>query len=199
MARKRQSEVESQDAEAAPPLRLEWRSPAELAENPRNWRRHPAEQTAALADVLSEVGWAGACLLNERTGRLIDGHARRKVAMEQGCERVPVLVGSWSEADEAKILATLDPLSAMARRDEDALRSLLADVATDSAPLRALLDSLAAPAPTLLPPAPDPAPPQDFPAYDETIPVEHRCPRCGYRWSGNGSVDEEDRDGDDGD
>lgn len=26
---------------ARPPLRLEWRSPAELTENPANWRRHP--------------------------------------------------------------------------------------------------------------------------------------------------------------
>lgn len=127
---------------APPPLRLEWRSPAELAENPANWRRHPDAQTAALADVIAEVGWAGACLYNERTKRLIDGHARRKVALEQGCERVPVLVGDWSEADERKILATLDPLSALAERDEAALAALLAGVSTDSEALQALLDSL---------------------------------------------------------
>ena len=79
---------------ADPPgaLRLEYRSPAELAENPLNWRRHPDTQLSALSDVITEVGWAGACLFNERTGRLIDGHARRKVAIEQGCEKVPVLV-----------------------------------------------------------------------------------------------------------
>jgi hypothetical protein len=62
------------------PLRLEYRSPAELAENPRNWRTHPEAQTRALADVMAEVGWAGALLYNERTRRLIDGHARRKLA-----------------------------------------------------------------------------------------------------------------------
>ena len=28
-------------------LRLEWRSPSELAENPRNWRRHFFKQSAA--------------------------------------------------------------------------------------------------------------------------------------------------------
>jgi len=47
------------DATAGPGLRLEWRSPAELAANPRNWRKHPEAQQAALAGVLSEVGWAG--------------------------------------------------------------------------------------------------------------------------------------------
>jgi hypothetical protein len=124
-------------------LRLEWRSPAELAENPRNWRRHPQAQIAALTDVLTEVGWAGACLFNERTGRLIDGHARRKVALEQGTARVPVLVGDWSEADEAKILATLDPIGALALADKAQLDSLLRDVQTGSQAVADMLTDLA--------------------------------------------------------
>ena len=139
MAKKRTAAV----AEPPPPLRLEWRSPAELAENPRNWRRHPDAQIAALGDVLGEVGWAGACLYNEATGRLIDGHARKKVAVEQGCEKVPVLVGSWDEAAEAKILATLDPLAAMATADSAALDALLRDVQTGSQAIGDMLTQLA--------------------------------------------------------
>lgn len=125
------------------PLRLEWRSPAELAENPLNWRTHPQAQVDALTGVIAEVGWAGACLYNERTGRLIDGHARRKVALAQGCDRVPVLVGDWDEAAEAKILATLDPLAAMAQADAGKLDALLREVQTGSQPLADLLTSLA--------------------------------------------------------
>lgn len=132
--------------EPQPPLRLEYRDPAELAENPRNWRRHPQAQVAALTDVIGEVGWAGACLYNERTGRLIDGHARQKVALSQGASKVPVLIGSWDEAQEAKILATLDPLAAMATADASALEALLKDVSTDSAALREMLDGLVTPA-----------------------------------------------------
>src|SRR3990167_4976182 len=93
---------------AVPSLRLEWRSPEELAENPHNWRTHPEPQLTALTDVIADVGWAGACLYNEQTGRLIDGHARKKVALQQGSQKVPVLIGSWSPEQEAKILATLD-------------------------------------------------------------------------------------------
>jgi hypothetical protein len=119
------------------PLRLEWRDPDDLAENPRNWRRHPQAQTAALKDVIAEVGWAGALLYNERTGRLIDGHARKKVVAKG--EMVPVLIGDWSDADEAKILATLDPLAAMAERDEAALAALVASVETDSEALAEML------------------------------------------------------------
>jgi adenine-specific DNA methylase len=39
-------------AKSDAPLRLEWRSPEELAENPRNWRTHPEAQVAALGDEL---------------------------------------------------------------------------------------------------------------------------------------------------
>src|SRR4051794_23230836 len=93
-------------------LRLEWVDPAELKANDFNWRRHPPGQVAALSAVIEEVGWAGALLYNERTGRLIDGHARKELFEGKG--KVPVLIGSWDEVAERKILATLDPLGALA-------------------------------------------------------------------------------------
>jgi len=131
------------DPLAERPLRLEWLTPAELAENPANWRRHPEAQLSALTDTLAEVGWAGALLYNERTQRLIDGHGRRKVALDQGTERVPVLIGSWDEATEKKILATLDPLAAMAEADGPALEALLREVQTPSSAIATMLDELA--------------------------------------------------------
>jgi hypothetical protein len=109
-------------------LRLEYVEAGSLAENPLNWRKHPEGQTRALRGILSdpEIGWAGACLYNEQTGRLIDGHARRNVVDPH--ELVPVLIGSWSPAAEKKILATLDPLAGMAEANADALAALRADV-----------------------------------------------------------------------
>jgi DNA modification methylase len=122
------------------PLRLEWLAAETLSDNPSNWRRHPGKQLTALKDVLAEVGWAGALLYNERTKRLIDGHARKKVSSG----KVPVLVGSWSEEQERKILATLDPLAAMAEADTDVLAALLKQVETESDAVRELLANLAA-------------------------------------------------------
>ncbi|MHC2066849.1 ParB N-terminal domain-containing protein [Bremerella sp. T1] len=55
-------------------------------------------------------------LYNEATGRLIDGHARKKIAKD---ERVPVLIGSWSKEQEPLILASLDPLAAMIDANSD--------------------------------------------------------------------------------
>lgn len=126
---------------AIPPLRLEYRTAGELAENPKNWRLHPEAQTKALADVIAEVGYAGALLFNERTGRLVDGHARRKIAKPE--EQLPVLIGSWTEEQEAKILATLDPLAAMAEADKPKLDALLREVGAQSEPVAQMLTDLA--------------------------------------------------------
>lgn len=86
---------------------------------------------AALAATMKETGWAGALLFNKTTGRLIDGHARLQHAMNSatgGKTILPVLVGEWTEAQELKILATHDPLAAMATVDADQLDALLDDV-----------------------------------------------------------------------
>ena len=99
---KRKVAVQVEPVPPLPPLRLEYLNPSDLKENGANWRRHPDSQVAALPDVLAEVGWAGACLYNETTGRLIDGHARRKVALDQEVDKVPVLVGAWTEDQEKK-------------------------------------------------------------------------------------------------
>lgn len=29
-----------------------------------------------------------------------------------------------------------------------------------------------------------PDPPASFPRFDENIPIQHKCPSCGYQWSG---------------
>jgi DNA modification methylase len=109
-------------ATAVPKLRLEWRKASELQDNPHNWRKHPASQTRGLKAVLDKVGWAGAVLYNETTGHLIDGHLRKAVS---GDQEVPVLVGKWSEEQEKVILATLDPIAAMAEADKGILKAIL--------------------------------------------------------------------------
>lgn len=98
-------------------LRLEYRSPEELADNAANYKMHPRAQMVALDSIIGKVGWAGAALYNERTKRLIDGHARKGVAMKKG-GKIPVLIGDWSEEEERLILATLDPVGQMYQRLE---------------------------------------------------------------------------------
>jgi hypothetical protein len=115
----------------------------ELVPNPRNWRRHPARQSAALRGVLEEIGYADALLarlLPDGRLMLIDGHLRAETTPDQ---LVPVLVLDVDEAEANKLLATLDPLAAMAETDKGAFKDLVGFVQTDSADLRELLDGTA--------------------------------------------------------
>ena len=112
-------------------LRLEWWEPGQLTPHPANWRTHPPQQIDSYRGIKEKVGWAGALLYNEATGRLIDGHLRRDEAVTDG-ERVPVLVGSWTEEQEALVLASLDPIAAMAEADESVLGTLLQQVEAES-------------------------------------------------------------------
>ncbi len=103
--------------------------PAQLIANPRNWRVHPKAQQEALAAVLEQVGWVQDVIVNQRTGYVVDGHARLDLARKRGETSVPVVYVDLDEREERLIIASLDPLSAMATTDAEALRALLADIA----------------------------------------------------------------------
>jgi hypothetical protein len=89
-------------------LRLEYLDPAQLDGHPSNWKFHPPAQLAELTAFVDQVGFAGALLLNERTGKLLDGHGRKEAFAGMGV--VPVLVGSWDEEQERQILLKYDAL-----------------------------------------------------------------------------------------
>ena len=117
--------------------------PGQLLANPRNWRRHPTEQRAALRGSLDTVGWVAQVIVNTTTGHLIDGHARVEEALTRGEPTVPVLYVELSEQEEALVLATLDPIAAMAVAEQSVLDELLASLSVDDAGLAALLADLA--------------------------------------------------------
>lgn len=117
-------------------------APDQLLANPRNWRIHPKAQQDALAGVLDEVGWVQDIIVNQRTGHVVDGHARVAIAISRDEPTVPVVYVDLSLEEEGLILATLDPLSAMAGKDEELLRDLLASVETDSEAVQTMLAGL---------------------------------------------------------
>ena len=97
----------------------------ELAAHPANWRRHPESQINAVRGMLQRIGWADACIAREMPGggyQLIDGHLRAGLDPDQ---LVPVLVVDLTDAEAMEVLATLDPLAAMAEADDELLRTLV--------------------------------------------------------------------------
>lgn len=106
-------------------IRRDTVDPSEVNLNERNWRIHTPEQVRALRAILGDVGWVTEVIWNERTGRLIDGEARIKLALESGEAEVPRTVVDLSEEEERLVLATFDPLSAMAATNWEALEKLI--------------------------------------------------------------------------
>jgi len=117
---------------------------SDLRPNPKNWRTHPTAQRDALRGILAEVGMADAVLARELPDgslMLIDGHLRAETL---GDGNVPVLVLDVNEAEADKLLATLDPLAAMADSDATQLDALLRTVQTGSESLQQMLADTAA-------------------------------------------------------
>lgn len=115
---------------------------SELLPNPKNWRTHPDAQKNALRGVLAEVGIADAVLARETPNglMLIDGHLRTETITDA---LIPVLVLDVNEAEADKILATLDPLAAMAESDPVKLDALMREIDTGSEELQQMLAELA--------------------------------------------------------
>lgn len=124
----------------------------QLLANERNPRIHPKFQQDVMSDVLSKVGWIQDVIVNKRTsdawGRdrgietVVDGHLRVALAISRS-EQVPVKYVDLTPEEEATVLATFDPITALATYDREALDSLLRDVATDSAVVDKMLSELA--------------------------------------------------------
>jgi hypothetical protein len=124
--------------------------PAVLSAHPLNARTHPEHQRAAIRGSLDRIGWVDVVKVNARTGRIVDGHARVEEATRAG-QTVPVLYVDLDDDEEAVVLASIDPIGALAEYDNQLLLDLLNEVGDlegtgfgeDSiADLEALLDEL---------------------------------------------------------
>lgn len=116
----------------------------DLAPHPKNWRTHPERQSAALQGVLADVGIADACIarrLADGRLQLIDGHLRSSLDPDQV---LPVLVLDVDEQEAELLLATLDPIAALAGADRRQLGELLSATVQVNPDVQALLERLAA-------------------------------------------------------
>ena len=115
---------------------------AELKPNPKNWRAHPRAQQEVIKGLLAEVGYADALIareLDDGSLMLIDGHLRAETTPDT---KVPVLVLDVTEEEADKILATLDPVTGLAKTNDAALTSLLEQIETESEAMQRMLDGL---------------------------------------------------------
>jgi len=147
---------------------------SELMPNPKNWRTHPATQSSALKGMLADVGFADAVIARETPDglMLIDGHLRTEVVAD---DEIPVLVVDLTEEEADKVLATLDPLAAMAETDSDILSALTIGLKFPNEYIEDMISGTI----DLLPP---PEPPEGFESFDDDMETQFKCPKCSYEW-----------------
>ena len=103
---------------------------SELIPNEKNWRRHPREQVQAFQEIIDEVGFADVVIVREVDGgyELIDGHMRTGMLQD---ETLPAIVLDLTDEEAEIILATMDPLGAMAKSNDDKLDELISELDVD--------------------------------------------------------------------
>jgi hypothetical protein len=103
-------------------------NPDQLLAHDKNWRVHPKSQQNAMAAVFERVGWVQSVIVNQRTGKLVDGHMRVAMALSKHEPKIPVVYVDLSPEEEDVILATLDPLGDLAATDRAQLAELLTEI-----------------------------------------------------------------------
>lgn len=154
--------------------------PATLSAHPLNWRDHPQQQAEALTSAIDTLGWVKRVIVNQRTGRIVDGHLRVEQALKAG-EQVPVVYVDLSEREEALVLSMLDPLAGDAGIDDEKLNQILAEVRDSSLMsehLDTLLNSIVDVTGLV---TPNPEKPGEGTGESGPPAVIH-CPRCGAQW-----------------
>jgi hypothetical protein len=93
--------------------------------NPLNWREHPQVQRDALNEIFEKIGWVTGVIVNQRTGNLIDGHARVEEALKKDPSGpIPFVEVDLSEEDERTLLLLLDPIGGLAVTNTEKFQQL---------------------------------------------------------------------------
>jgi len=141
---------------------------SELIPNEKNWRRHPREQVQAFQEVLDEVGFADVVIVREVDGgyEIIDGHMRTGMLQD---ETLPAIVLDLTDEEAEIVLTTMDPLGAMAQKNDEKLDELVDGLAED---LKERLKDI----PHM----------SDEPERDDSTPTREPlvCPECGHEFGG---------------
>jgi ParB family chromosome partitioning protein len=146
--------------------------------HPKNARMHPQFQREAMKAALDTVGFV-APVLEAASGYLVDGHERIWQALQNNNADVPFVRLDISEEEEAYVLATFDPLTALANYDAELLDGLLQEVNSDSPAIQQMLSDLAIDV-GLTPPDFAPVDMSEQPRLDQKSPIT--CPSCGHEF-----------------
>lgn len=167
------------------PSKIEHWPVGRLVQYERNARTHSSEQVAQIAASIQEFGFTNPILVDGKD-EIIAGHGRLAAAKDLGLTEVPVVVLDHLTPDQKRAYVLADnKLALNAGWDADLLQQEIAAlnlVDFDLSLMGWSEDELAG---LLDPEAIDRAEaPDEFDEVDDDIETDHRCPSCGYEWSG---------------
>jgi hypothetical protein len=106
-------------------IRYERRKLAELVLDKENPRKISKAAKKALTASVRRFGLVQPIVVNESTGRVVGGHQRVAVLLEQGIKEVDVAIGSWTPSEERALNVALNNPGAMGEFTD--VRSYLSD------------------------------------------------------------------------
>jgi ParB-like chromosome segregation protein Spo0J len=153
----------------------------------KNARTHSPEQIAQIQASIQEFGFTNPILVDGADG-ILAGHGRLAAAKDMGLAEVPVIVLDHLSAEQRRAyILTDNQLALNAGWDMELLQQEIVglNLADFDLSLLGFDDDRIA---SLLDPEgidrEDEGSPEEFKEVDEDIETDHRCPSCGYEWSG---------------
>lgn len=168
------------------PMKVEMRPTVEVKPYSLNPRTRDEKNVELIAASIREFGFQQPIVVDKK-GVVIVGHGRLLAAELLRLQEVPVVVAAHLSIDQARAYRVADNRAAETSEwDMSVLPLELGDLHRSGFDLGLTLFDM----PDLekmvpgLRDGPDPNPPGEFPEVDGDIETEHRCPKCGYEWSG---------------
>ena len=161
-------------------LEIVYKDPTELVAYEMNSRQHSEEQIEQIAASIMEFGFTNPVLIDSKNG-IIAGHGRVLAAIKLMHEFIPTITldGLSDEQKKAYVIAD-NQLALNGKWDKDILKMELDALQAAGFDLGIIGFDEAELADFMF----EDPPPKDFKEFDENIDTEHRCPKCGYEWSG---------------
>lgn len=159
-----------------------WRRWEDFKPYPHNARTHPPAEITLLARLILKFGPDQDIVLDD-DALILKGHGRRLAAMEAGLPGFPVLDrAGLSDVDKRAMRIQDNAIALMAGWDNELVRFEIEALKRSSYEIELLGFGEA----QLVSFTTQPGPPVGgFQAFDESIPVQHQCPKCSYVWSGS--------------
>lgn len=171
------------------PMKVEMRLTSEVKAYQLNPRIRDEKNVEGIAESIRAYGFQQPIVVDKR-GVVIAGHGRLLAAEFLKLDEVPVVVAAHLTREQARAYRIADNRAAETSGwDMSVLPLELGDLHRSGFDLGLTLFDM----PDLekmvpgLRDGPDPDPPGEFPEVDGDIETEHRCPKCGYEWSGKPS------------